>query len=127
MTIKNIRSNVGPSLQYRPNLILLHAGTNDMDESLDIATEGNDVKAAAERLGSLIDDITEICPDAVLLVVVILSSCLPGQKARTKEFQALIPGLVAARLDAGKKVLAVDFSSMKLLNRLASADEWQVL
>lgn len=82
-----------------------------MNPSEDIATEGNDPKKASERLGKLIDKMTDECPDATILVAMIINTCNDDQSPRTKEFQKLIPGLVKSRKDDGKHVLAVDFTS----------------
>lgn len=102
---------MGPSLAQRPNIVLIHAGTNDMNSNNAISTEGNDPAAAAERLGLLIDEITEACPDAAVLVAMIIETSDPTQAHRTRQFDALIPGLVRQRREAGRRVLAVDFTS----------------
>lgn len=88
-----------------------------MNSSNAISTEGNDPAAAAERLGLLIDSIANACPDAVVLVAMIIGTWDPAQAHRTRQFDALIPGLVRQRRDAGRKILAVDFTpySNKLL------------
>ncbi|KAL7930397.1 carbohydrate esterase family 3 protein [Trichoderma chlorosporum] len=110
-TIQYIADHVGPSLAQRPNIILLHAGTNDMNPDNRTSTEGHDPVAASERLGSLIDMMTTACPDAVVLVAMIINTCVPKQAPQTKVFQSLVPKVVAPRLQAGKHVLAVDFST----------------
>ncbi|KAM0283523.1 hypothetical protein ACHAQH_002474 [Verticillium albo-atrum] len=111
-TIRFLAENVGPSLKQRPNLILLHTGTNDMAPLERIATEGNDPAAAAERLGGLLDLMITACPDAVIIVAVIVSSCQTERIAGTREYQALIPEVVQARYIDGHKVLAADFSTI---------------
>ncbi|KAK2616056.1 hypothetical protein N8I77_002767 [Diaporthe amygdali] len=110
-TIQFIADNVGPSLAQNPNIVLVHAGTNDMNSSNAISTEGNDPAAAAERLGQLIDKIANSCPNAVVLVAMIIGTWDPVQAQRTNQFDALIPGVVRQRRDAGRQVLAVDFTS----------------
>lgn len=110
-TIQFIADNVGPSLAQNPNIVLVHAGTNDMNSSNAISTEGNDPAAAAERLGQLIDKIENSCPNAVVLVAMIIGTWDPIQAQRTNQFDALIPGVVRQRRDAGRQVLAVDFTS----------------
>ncbi|EEU36217.1 uncharacterized protein NECHADRAFT_52856 [Fusarium vanettenii 77-13-4] len=114
-TIKYITNHVGPSLKQQPNIILLAAGTNDMNNNTNtIAKEGNDPKAPAKRLGNLIDKITAECPDAVVLASVIINTCdsstMHDQRERTKRYQKLIPGIVQQRRLEGKHVVAVDFS-----------------
>ncbi|KAK1997647.1 GDSL-like Lipase/Acylhydrolase [Colletotrichum falcatum] len=114
MTIKFISDHVGPSLQQRPNIVLVHAGTNDMNPNLDIAKEGNDPKAAADRLGKLIDKIAKGCPDATILVGMIIGCHEEMQMRNIAHFRSLIPGVVKTRSDAGKHVLAVDFSTFPM-------------
>ncbi|KAL7947929.1 carbohydrate esterase family 3 protein [Trichoderma barbatum] len=110
-TIQYIADHVGPSLEQRPNIILLHAGTNDMNPNGAISTEGHDPVAASERLGNLIDVMAEACPDAIILVAMIIGTCNAEQAPQTKVFQSLVPKVVTPRLEAGKHVLAVDFST----------------
>ncbi|KAL6864240.1 SGNH hydrolase-type esterase domain-containing protein [Trichoderma novae-zelandiae] len=110
-TIDYIADHVGPSLKQRPNIILLHAGTNDMNPDSAISMQGNNPEEAADRLGSLIDQMIDKCPDAVILVAVIVNTCRAGQSGRTEQYQALIPDVVKRRRDRGHHVLAVDFTS----------------
>ncbi|POR33128.1 Lipase 1 [Tolypocladium paradoxum] len=115
-TIQYISDHVGPSLEQRPNIILLAAGTNDMNPNHSISKEGNNPSEAADRLGKLIDKMIKECPDAVVLVALIINTCDPQQSPRTKEFQQLIPGVVKNRKDAGRQVLAVDFTTFETSN-----------
>ncbi|UNI16145.1 hypothetical protein JDV02_002611 [Purpureocillium takamizusanense] len=112
-TIQYISDEIGPSLKQRPNMVLLHAGTNDMNENPSTSTEGNDPEAAARRLGALVDKIVVACPDAVVLVAIIIDTCRPEQSPRTRQFQSLIPDVVTRpRLEAGHKVLAANMTSL---------------
>lgn len=110
-TVKYIGENAPESLSQHPNLILLHAGTNDMDDRPERGKEGNEPAGVAERLGRLIDQLVEACPDAVVLVAVIIGTCDPHKASTTPEYQSLIPAAVQKRRDEGKHVLAVDFSA----------------
>ncbi|KAH7006558.1 SGNH hydrolase-type esterase domain-containing protein [Fusarium venenatum] len=110
-TIQYVSDHVGPSLKERPNLILLAAGTNDMNPNPKISQQGNDPKGAADRLGKLIDKMVKACPDATILVAMIINTCDTKQSDRTKEYQKLIPGVVKKRRENGKRVLAVDFTT----------------
>jgi GDSL-like lipase/acylhydrolase family protein len=105
--------HIDASLAQLPNVILLHAGTNDMNPNPAVSLQGSDPVEAAGRLGQLIDKILTACPDAVLLVAVIISSCAPIQQANVRDYQALIPGIVQPRLEAGRRILAVDFSELR--------------
>lgn len=83
-----------------------------MDDRPDRGTEGNDPTKAAKRLGALIDKMIAACPDAVILVAVIISTCDPHKSPTTAAYQALIPGIVEERRAANHSVLAVDFSML---------------
>jgi lysophospholipase L1-like esterase len=111
-TIQYISDNMSPSLTQRPNVMLVHAGTNDMNSDPAISLEGNDPAGAVSRLDALIAKTLETCPDVVVLVAMPINSCHdPAQVERTTEFQGLIPDMVQkSYLDQGKKVVAVDFS-----------------
>ena len=85
-----------------------------MNPNSSISTEGHDPIAASERLGRLVDKMTASCPDAVILVAMIIGTCKAEQAPQTKVFQSLIPKVVAPKLKAGKHVLAVDFTTFPL-------------
>lgn len=82
-----------------------------MNPNLQIAKEGNDPAGAAQRLGDLIDRVMDKCPDATVLVAMIISTCNEAQQVNTARYQALIPDIVRSRQSAGKHVIAVDFST----------------
>ena len=71
-TISQIAAVAGPALAMRPNVVLLHAGTNDLNNSPPPANESY-VDAPA-RLGALVDEVVERCPGAVVLVAQIISA-----------------------------------------------------
>lgn len=106
--------HIDESLAQRPNIILLHAGTNDMNPDPSVSTEAEgapDPAAAAERLGNLIDKMFIKCPDATILVAMIIPTTRSAQRPQTIQYQALIPGVVQTRFAAGKHIMAVDFSA----------------
>ncbi|KAJ3565378.1 hypothetical protein NPX13_g7525 [Xylaria arbuscula] len=115
-TIQYISDHVGPSLEQRPNIILLAAGTNDMNSNPAISAEGNDPKGAADRLGKLIDKMIDECPDATIVVAMIINTCNQDQSPRTMQFQQLVPGVVKTRRDDGHHVLAADFTTFQTSN-----------
>jgi len=87
---------------YKPHIVLLMIGTNDVDTG---------VTDASMRLGALMDTMLNADPKLVLVVAQIV----PQQRATpdTKNMQiqaynAAIPALVKARVDAGKHVKLVD-------------------
>ncbi|OAA72425.1 lipolytic protein G-D-S-L family [Cordyceps fumosorosea ARSEF 2679] len=110
-TIQYMADHINPSLEQRPNVVLIGAGTNDMNSNPSISTEGIDPVEAASRLGKLIDKITDKCPDAVVLVAMIIDTCDPSQEPRTQQYQKLVPGIAKTRRDAGHHVLAANFTT----------------
>ncbi|GHF39744.1 hypothetical protein GCM10010218_21320 [Streptomyces mashuensis] len=81
----------------RPNVVLLHIGTNDVHDDYRTAT-------APARLGALVDRITSAAPDMTVLVASLVpSNDAPTQK-RIEAFNATVPGLVAERRAKGRHV-----------------------
>jgi lysophospholipase L1-like esterase len=111
-TIDQISSFASASLPERPNVVLLHAGTIDMNLPSDPA-------GAPTRLGSLIDKILATCPDALVLVAQIVPSGNAATQANIVTYNAAIPGVVAARTAQGSKVMVVGMYS-----RLLTPDDY---
>lgn len=107
-TISQIASVTKTSLLQRPNVVLLHAGTNDMQKS----PPDDPYDTAPERLGALIDEILCTCPDAVVMVAQIIQSSNSDIEARIRTYNAAIPSIVAGRAAEGFKVKTVDMSSI---------------
>ncbi|MFE1291382.1 GDSL-type esterase/lipase family protein [Streptomyces sp. NPDC058751] len=94
---------------YRPNVVLLHIGTNDMNNNVD-------PDGAPARLGSLIDQILRNDPKVTLLVSTIVPSAFPETNARITRYNAAIPGVVEARRAAGKHVRLVRMNTVSTAN-----------
>ncbi|HTV24369.1 MAG TPA: SGNH/GDSL hydrolase family protein, partial [Polyangiaceae bacterium] len=100
------RSGISPLAEpaitnYRPHIILLMIGTNDVDQNIDVAN-------APARLGALIDRITSAAPDLLLVVATIIPTTVAATNQRVQAFDAAIPALIEARQAAGKHVVGVD-------------------
>ncbi len=96
--IDQIASYANLSLPERPNVILLMAGTNDMNNNVDPDN-------APARLGALIDEILAACPDAVVIVAQIIPAANPDTFARLVTFNARISLLVNQKQTTGKHVI----------------------
>ncbi|KAI1173916.1 hypothetical protein F4777DRAFT_580445 [Nemania sp. FL0916] len=96
-TISQISNFADASLERRPNLILLYAGTDDLDSDATAA-------GAPDRLASLVDKILNACPDAALLVSKVIPSPNAARQARANTFNAAVTSLVNSRKAAGKKI-----------------------
>ncbi|MEU6488604.1 FG-GAP-like repeat-containing protein [Streptomyces sp. NPDC046887] len=86
---------------YKPNVVLLHIGTNDMNENVDPA-------GAPARLGALMDRIFAKQPDVSLIVSTLVPSANPTTEGRIFYFNQSIPRLVGDRRDQGRKIWMVD-------------------
>lgn len=111
------------SLLQHPNLVLLHAGTNDADAALRADPNANPPQLAEpydempKRLGDLIDMILCECPDAVVLVARIIQNDYVdsdggSHQEQTDDFNQQIPGLVSERYKKGYKIRAVQLANI---------------
>ncbi|KAF2810068.1 SGNH hydrolase [Mytilinidion resinicola] len=108
-TISQIGGAAGPGLDMKPNVVLLHAGTNDLDRT----PPSNEPYAdAPARLGTLIDQILKELPESVVLVAQIINAKDAATEARIKTYNAQVPAVVKQRADDGWKVAVVDFRSV---------------
>jgi hypothetical protein len=102
--INQIAGYANASLPLRPNLILLMAGTNDINDPVNAST-------APHRLGLLIDELQRSCPDAVLLVAQLTPVANSVVEARIQVFNEAVPAVVERRVRAGGHILVVDMSA----------------
>ncbi|KAF4965458.1 hypothetical protein FSARC_6760 [Fusarium sarcochroum] len=116
-TVKYMDDHVDPSLKQRPNLILVMAGTNDMNSNPDISTEGNDPKETTERLRKMVEKMISKCPDATIILGMITNVCdnkqYHDQRERTKVYRGLIAELATELKADGSHVIAADFGPFK--------------
>ncbi len=75
---------------YRPDLVLLQIGTNDMHTAADAA-------GAPARLASVLDKILAAAPQAYVMVASIPPIRDPEQQRRAEAFNAAVSGIAAAR------------------------------
>ncbi|MFE5792246.1 ricin-type beta-trefoil lectin domain protein [Streptomyces sp. NPDC056503] len=91
--------------RYRPNVVTLEIGTNDLNRDYEIPT-------ATDRLKALIDRITLAAPDATVLVGTVIVSTSASVESHRAAFNAELPGIVQAAQAAGKHVRLVDMSTL---------------
>jgi lysophospholipase L1-like esterase len=97
-TIQQIDDIVpSPALDDDPHIILLHIGTNDMYQT---------AAGADDRLSTLVDQILEDNPDALLVVSNIIP--FPGGAAEVSTYNAGVPGVIQPKIDAGANLILVD-------------------
>jgi lysophospholipase L1-like esterase len=88
----------------RPDVILLHIGTNDMNQNVDIAN-------APTRLGTLLDRIYADLPSVTVLVAAVVPAGDATVNARVNAFNAKLPAVVQKRADAGRAAHFVNLNA----------------
>jgi lysophospholipase L1-like esterase len=106
-TINQIREAMKEGLEMRPNVVLLHAGTNDLHHP---ETEKEKWRDAPKRLGRLLDAVLKLCPDAVVLVAQIIQAEKTQTRANIQFFNSAVLKVVEKRVKKGFKVVVVDQS-----------------
>ncbi|WP_163570459.1 RICIN domain-containing protein [Fodinicola feengrottensis] len=91
-------------LAVHPRYVLLHIGTNDMNQNYDVVN-------APGRLRSLIDQIATGDPGVTILVASIVPSRDATLNARINAYNAAVPGVVQAAHQAGEDVRFVDMNA----------------
>ena len=104
--IRDIAPLTNASLNnYKPNLVLLDAGINDLGQN-------DDIPNAPSRLASLIDQILAAEPDATVLVAQLIINGDATLESERETFNSQLPAIVQARASAGKHVALVDMSAL---------------
>ncbi|MFC8662024.1 FG-GAP-like repeat-containing protein [Streptomyces sp. NPDC057199] len=89
----------------KPNVILLHVGTNDMNQQFKLDT-------AVDRLRGLIDQALADAPGATVLVAKIIASSKAGMQPRIDALNAKLPDAIHQEQGQGKHVMSVDMSHL---------------
>lgn len=85
---------------YRPKIVLLHIGTNDIAQNYDVS-------GAPSRLSTLVDKIcNKLPPDGKVYVATLIT--LSGMDQNIRSFNASVPGIVREKANAGKPVYPVE-------------------
>ncbi|WP_433086967.1 GDSL-type esterase/lipase family protein [Dactylosporangium sp. CA-052675] len=89
--IDQIAANIdGWLATYQPDVVLLHIGTNDMNQNYQVAT-------APQRLGALVDQVLADRPSATVLVAKIVPALDATVQSRITTFNAAIPGVLSGK------------------------------
>ncbi|WP_228993073.1 FG-GAP-like repeat-containing protein [Streptomyces sp. DH8] len=121
--IEGLSANIDSWMdQAKPNVVLLHIGTNDMDRDHQVAT-------APARLAGLIDQMIAASPETTIVVASLVPSTSPAVQARINAYNAEIPKIVAERQAQKHKVAFVSMASLThadLKDRLHPNDQGYV-
>jgi lysophospholipase L1-like esterase len=90
---------------YRPNVITLEIGTNDLNGNYQVPT-------APDRLSALIDQVNRDAPDATLLVGTVIISTSAGEEGYRPAFNQKVADIVAAKQAAGRHDRLVDMGAL---------------
>jgi lysophospholipase L1-like esterase len=85
----------------KPHIVLLMIGTNDVNKNIDLAN-------APKRLGNLLDQITTMAPNALVVVAKITPTKNDAGNIKVQSYNNAIPDLVQMRASAGKHITMVD-------------------
>ncbi|MFB6549454.1 ricin-type beta-trefoil lectin domain protein [Streptomyces sp. NPDC056405] len=91
--------------RYRPNVITLEIGTNDLNGSYQVPT-------APDPMSALIDQILRSTPVATVLVGTVIISTSPTEEANRPAFNKKLAQIVQSKAAAGKHVRLVDMSAL---------------
>jgi lysophospholipase L1-like esterase len=104
-TISQITGVVpSPALDGKPDIILLHIGTNDIGS--------RNPTAMAMRLETLVDKLAQNAPDA-LIVVAQITTARTDNDIRDA-YNANIPAIVESRAAKGQHIIAVDVNELPM-------------
>jgi len=93
-----------PALDVKPNIILLHIGTNDIGS--------RDPAGMATHLEALLDRIAQNAPDA-LIVVAQITAARTDNDIRDA-YNAKIPGMVQSHAAKGQHIIGVDVNKIPM-------------
>jgi lysophospholipase L1-like esterase len=103
-TIDNLAAHIDGWIEtYRPDVVLLHAGTNNV-------TVGDFPETTAAKLQGLIAQIRSHNPETKIFVAKVIESRDPLRMPNTTTYESLIPGVVA---NAGPNVYLVDQTTIQ--------------
>lgn len=93
---------VGTSIpNYKPNIITLMIGTNDINGN-------NNVADAPNRLGKLLDSINARDANILVILAQIVPTASDGTNNAVKTYNAAMPNLVSTRVAKGQHIVLVD-------------------
>jgi len=86
---------------YKPNIITLMIGTNDINGNVNVSDAPN-------RLGKLLDSIFTRDPNILVVLAQIVPSKTDGTNNAIKTYNAAMPNLVSTRVAQGQHIVMVD-------------------
>lgn len=91
------------SIDARPNVVCIHAGTNNMDK-------GRDLDIAPDLMEEIVDGIFSRAPDVTILLAPVIWANSDAMNRNTDAFNAKLKTMISAKQGAGKHILPVPVS-----------------
>lgn len=107
--LREAKPAIAADLHLHPNVVLLHAGTNDCGFFADAEAPWEET---AHRLGLLMDYVLGLSPNVTIIVAQIIATPNQPNVARIPLVNKQIPGEVQKRAKQGHKVFLVDMSDI---------------
>ncbi|KAF2639181.1 SGNH hydrolase [Massarina eburnea CBS 473.64] len=104
-TIRQIQSGSENALKLDPDVVLLHAGTNDLNKA---ETEDEPYSGAPARLRSLIDAVFQAKPNVTVLVARITLTNNGNTNRRIFRFNVEVQKIVDEMRGNGRKIMVAD-------------------
>lgn len=98
------------SIAARPNVVLVHAGTNNMDLE-------EDLEGSPAMLAAIIDGLLANAPDATVLIAPVIWANKPRMQQNTDRFNPKVISIIEERQKDGKHVLEIPID-------ITAADLW---
>ncbi|KAM5350927.1 hypothetical protein ACJ41O_003650 [Fusarium nematophilum] len=98
--LRDIDSYWPLSIATRPNVVLIHAGTNNMDKRVELDN-------CPTLMRSMIVNISEYAPEAVILVAPVIWANDPVMQANTDKFNKEVTSIIEERQAARQRILEV--------------------
>ncbi|KAI1177242.1 carbohydrate esterase family 3 protein [Nemania sp. FL0916] len=87
--------------KYKPNLVLINAGTNDCTDNVDIANAG-------KRMSSLLDDVYNGSTRATVILSTLLVRADPNEQKCVLNLNSQFKSVAAAQKAKGRRIILVD-------------------
>ena len=113
MTVLDIYSEAGQDFPQHPNIVLLMAGINNI-------IQGRNASIAYELVSNITDKLVANLPNAVIFVANLIPVSRMDWDVQRQTFNRNLDPLLAAKRDAGKKVMGVDMDAVNGATDLSS-------
>ncbi|KAB8199133.1 SGNH hydrolase-type esterase domain-containing protein [Aspergillus parasiticus] len=101
--LADIRQYLELSIDAQPNIVLVHAGTNNMDKEVDLDKED-------QLIESIIDRLLEGSPGVTVLIAPVIWANDPRMQKNTDAYNKKLREIIEQRQDEGQHIIEVPIS-----------------